>query len=138
LSNVLKASMHLDPDLDSWTQTRWSMDSRSSSICIEKCSKRRLRKMKGSSRRMRGASSGVSLGKTPRRRPSKLAELAIEARHIVQLSVKEHRKKKEPLTENAFGNFKSKPFPHMRQNSCWKGLQKGHELAQLFRRTTAG
>jgi hypothetical protein len=96
------------------------MDSRSSSICIEKCSKRRLRKMKGSGRHMRGASSAVSLGKTSRRRASNLAELTIEARQVVQLSAKEYRKKKEPLTTKALGNFKSKPFFHMRQNDYWK------------------
>ena len=88
--------------------------------------------MKGSGRRMRGASSGVSLGKTSRRRPSRLAELTIEARQIVQLSAKEYRKKKEPLTKKALGNFKSKPFPHMRQNSCWEGCIKAMNSHNSF------
>jgi hypothetical protein len=48
--------------------------------------------------------------------------LTIEARQIVQLPAKEYRKKKEPLTKGALGNFKSKPF-HMRQNSYWKGIK---------------
>jgi len=66
--------------------------------------------MKGSGRHMRGASSAVSPGNTSRRRTSKLVELTIEARQVVQLSAKEYRKKKEPLTTKALGNFKSKPI----------------------------
>ena len=62
-----------------------------------------------------------------------MAELAVEAKQIVQLSAKEYRKKKkEPLTEKAFGNFKSKPFPICVRTAVGRGCIKAMNSHNSF------